>query len=260
MGQALHHPNIGPYDENLLPLVIESAWYDVGGQNLINGLDLRIESPDITVIMGSNGAGKSILLRLIHGLLELTSGAIKWGGKATDNRLRQQQSLVFQKPVLLRRTVSQNLDFVLKLPQNRRLKRGPNSSTSAQLLKMVGLHDKANQPARSLSGGEQQRLALARALATRPKVLLLDEATASLDPASISIIENIVLEQKALGVKVIFVTHDLAQAKRLADEVVFMSRGRVLEHSKATEFFLHPKTEVANAYLSGTLSVEETHQ
>ncbi|NKB77795.1 MAG: ATP-binding cassette domain-containing protein [Gammaproteobacteria bacterium] len=217
----------------------------------------------ITVVMGSNGAGKSILLRLIHGLLQPTSGSIKWGGEMIGPAIRQSQSLVFQKPILLRRTVSQNLEFVLKLPQNQSKKRpNPNGEGLAmgdQLLKMVGLRSKSNQLARSLSGGEQQRLALARALATNPKVLLLDEATASLDPASISIIEGIVCKQKLLGVKVIIVTHDLAQAKRLADDVVFMSRGRILENTSAETFFSQPNTQVARDYLSGNLSFEETN-
>lgn len=157
--------------------------------------------------------------------------------------------MVFQRPVLLRRSVAANIDFVLGL-------RGPSSRQRRDLLlDHVGLLPQADQPARLLSGGEQQRLALARALALEPGILFLDEPTASLDPASVVLIEEIVLEASKRGTKVLFVTHDLGQAKRLADDVVFLHRGRLEEQSPAHQFFGQPRSDVAKAYLKGQIVV-----
>ncbi|MCL4126065.1 UNVERIFIED_CONTAM: hypothetical protein GTU68_017404 [Idotea baltica] len=155
--------------------------------------------------------------------------------------------MVFQKPVLLRRSTKANIDFVLK---QRKLFA---TATRNALLAKVGLEHKANLPARLLSGGEQQRLALARALASRPHVLFLDEATASLDPASTAIIEQIVSEQAIRGTKIIMVTHDAAQASRLAAHIVFMDAGTVTEHSPTQQFFNAPQSQAAKAYLDGQL-------
>ena len=158
--------------------------------------------------------------------------------------------MVFQKPVLLRRSVAANIDFVLR---GRSLARADRRARRDDLLARVGLADRARQPARLLSGGEQQRLALARALAIRPQVLFLDEPTASLDPASVQTIEAIVLDASRAGTKVIFVTHDIGQARRLAGDVVFLHRGVVAEHRAAKEFFAGPASEAALAYLSGRI-------
>ncbi|HEY5720378.1 MAG TPA: ATP-binding cassette domain-containing protein, partial [Gammaproteobacteria bacterium] len=162
---------------------------------------------------------------------------------------RQQQALVFQRPVLLRRSVAANLEFVLGL-------RGPVDRERCRvLLRHVGLEARARQPARLLSGGEQQRLALARALALEPRVLFLDEPTASLDPASTATIERLVREAQAAGTKVVYVTHDIGQARRLADEVVFLHRGRLLEQTPAAGFFERPVSGEARDYLAGRLVV-----
>jgi len=159
--------------------------------------------------------------------------------------------MVFQRPVLLRRTVQANMDFVLGLKtgssvdQRRRCR--------DQLLSKVGLLERATQPARLLSGGEQQRLALARALASGPELVWLDEATASLDPASIQIIEALVLECHQAGMGIVLVTHDIGQARRLADDIVFLHQGRVAEAAPADDFFRRPISAPARAYLEGRL-------
>ena len=235
--------------ESYLPLTLCSVSFDIDGKQLIKDCSLSMENPGLTVILGHNGAGKSILLKLLHGLITPTVGSIRWGLGASQNPLKPRQAMVFQKPVLLRRTVGQNLDFVLKLPANRKIKTDRNA-----LLEMVGLLDRQNQSARSLSGGEQQRLALVRALASRPDILFLDEATASLDPVSVSIIEDIVKSQCRNGTKIFFVTHDLNQAERLGDDVIFMDRGRLLEHGMAKTFFSSPGTPEARAYLNGDVN------
>ncbi len=231
----------------LLPLDVRGLRFTHADMVLIDGIDLTIRDNALTVILGPNGAGKTLLLRLLHGLIEPTSGTIKWGALHDARAARRRQAMVFQRPVLLRRSVAANVDFALALRHNR------SPARRDALLAHVGLSDRAQQPARLLSGGEQQRLALARALATDPGVLFLDEPTASLDPASVAMIEDIVQGAKRAGTKVIFVTHDIAQARRLADEIVFLDAGRVAECGPAARFFDHPVTAAADAYLAGRI-------
>ncbi|MCG8357396.1 MAG: ATP-binding cassette domain-containing protein [Kiloniellales bacterium] len=237
----------GPAAEALLPLRTEGLTLEIDGKRLVDGIDLTLAAGSFTAVMGPNGAGKSLLLRLLHGLLEPTSGAIRWGGAPLGEAVRRRQAMVFQQPVLLRRSVAANVDYVLRL-------KGPVARDRRDgILDHVGLLDRAKQPARLLSGGEQQRLALARALAVEPEVLFLDEPTASLDPASVLMIEEIVCGAQARGTKIIFVTHDLGQARRLADEVVFLHRGRLAEQASADRFFTSPACEAARAYLEGRI-------
>ncbi|NNF90045.1 MAG: phosphate ABC transporter ATP-binding protein [Boseongicola sp.] len=231
----------------LLPLEVRGLTLRYDGGAVIDGIDMTLGHGGTTVIMGANGAGKSLFLRLLHGLIAPTSGTVLWNGVAPTHATRR-QALVFQKPVLLRRSVADNVSFALKA-------RGLDRGRLDGLLKQAGLAHKARQPARLLSGGEAQRLALARALATDPEVLLLDEPTASLDPEATRAIEVIVSEVCRRGTRVLFVTHDIGQARRLADDVVFLSGGRLAEHSPARTFFERPESAEAHAYLSGTLEV-----
>ncbi|WP_397543336.1 ATP-binding cassette domain-containing protein [Roseovarius salis] len=229
----------------ILPLRVRELCLQFGEATVLDGLDLDLGPDGCTAVVGPNGAGKSLLLKLLHGLIPPTWGRISWGGQP-PGAVTARQSLVFQKPVLLRRTVAANLDFVLRA-RNMDRRRG------GEILREVGLADKASQPARRLSGGEAQRLALARALATQPEVLFLDEPTASLDPASALAIEKIVTQACRRGVRVILVTHDIGQARRLADDVVFLYRGRVAEHAAAADFFPVPRCRAARDYLNGRL-------
>ncbi|MEO1292120.1 MAG: ATP-binding cassette domain-containing protein [Pseudomonadota bacterium] len=223
--------------------------YETDGRCLIDIADLALPSTGITVLMGPNGAGKSLLLRLIHGLLAPTGGEIRWRGAPLDDAARCSQAMVFQRPTLLRRSVAANLDFAMP----RGLSRAERRGRCDRLLSDVGLDDRGHAPARSLSGGEQQRLALARALAGTPDVLLLDEPTANLDPTSVAMIEAIVRRVAAAGIAVIFVTHDIAQARRLGDRAVFLHQGRVAEAAPAETFFSAPRSAAARAYLRGEL-------
>ena len=234
-----------------MPLAVRGLVYEAGGRRLIDGVTLDLDGTGITMVMGPNGAGKSLLLRLLHGLIAPTHGSIAWGNHAAGagSDIRSRQALVFQKPVLLRRSVAANIDFVL------RLKGAVEAEERNTLLEKVGLEALALQPARQLSGGEQQRLALARALATEPDVLFLDEPTASLDPASALMIEQIVMYARAQGMRMLIVTHDIAQARRLADEVVFMHRGRVAEHTPADSFFSAPQSQAARDFLAGRIVI-----
>ncbi|MGR3514748.1 MAG: ATP-binding cassette domain-containing protein [Paracoccaceae bacterium] len=213
---------------------------EANGRRLIDIPELSLSHQGATVVMGPNGAGKSVLLRLLHGLDPPTSGQIEL------HTPRRAQALVFQTPVLLRRSAEANLRFVCKV-------RNLDCSVVPVLLDQVGLAGKAQTPARRLSGGERQRLAIAQALATKPDVLLLDEPTASLDPAATRLIERILQPIISNGVRVLLVTHDAMQARRLADDVVFLSEGQVREHRPAAEFFETPKSAAARAYLEGRL-------
>jgi tungstate transport system ATP-binding protein len=233
-----------------LPLELKNLSLETGGRRLIDRIDLEVQDRGITVILGPNGAGKSLLLRLIHGLLEPTEGVILWGNAPMDNAIRRRQAMVFQRPVLLRRTAAANITYALGL---RGLARSERRSRALRALELAGLAHHAITPARVLSGGEQQRLCLARALSLDPEVLLLDEPTASLDPASTLAIERLLIGARHCGIKVIVVTHDVGQARRLAQDIIFLHHGRLIEHQPAKRFFEHPESDIARAFIAGGL-------
>lgn len=217
------------------------------GQALLNIDELTIGSAGVTVLLGPNGAGKSLLLRVADGLIRPDAGAVTWAGLAPDGAVRRRIGFVFQQPVLLRRSVRANLNFALGISGLR------NRRTVDRALEDAGLSDLADRPARVLSGGERQRLALARALVPDPEVLLLDEPTASLDPAAVAAVEGMIGRAVARGLKVVLVTHDIGQARRLADEVIFLHRGQITEQATARLFFSGPRSASAKAYISGLL-------
>ena len=213
--------------------------FRAGGAELL-AVDLAIHAGGPTVILGPNGAGKSLLLRLLHGLVRPTAGRVERAGA--------RQAMVFQRPVLLRRSVAGNVAYALRAAGVPRRER---PARLAALLAEARLP--ARQPARTLSGGEAQRLALMRALATEPDVLFADEPTASLDPGSVAAFEAVLARAADRGVKVVLVTHDLGQARRLASEIVFLHRGRVRERTPAPAFFDRPRSEAARVFVSGGL-------
>lgn len=235
-----------------LPLDLHDLRYTASGKNVIDGVDLTIEGRGMTAIMGPNGAGKSVLMRLMHGLILPTRGEILWAGRPMDREIARGQAMVFQKPVLLRRSTAANIWHALGL---RRIDRGERAIRVDEALKLAGLQDHATTPARVLSGGEQQRLCLARALSLEPDVLFLDEPTSSLDPASTMAIERLLLDAQRRGIKVIIVTHDVGQARRLAEDVVFVHKGRVIEHQDSDSFFKTPQSEVAGVFVRGGLVI-----
>ncbi len=224
--------------------------YDAGGRTLLDGVDVAIGAGRRTVVMGANGAGKSLLLRLLHGLIAPTRGQVVWQGRPLDRAARRAQAMVFQRPVMLRRSVRANLDFALAaagVPRRDRRARAEDALATA------GLTHLAARPARVLSGGEQQRLALARALACAPDLLFLDEPTASLDPASTLAIEGLIGTAHARGATVVLVTHDAGQARRMGDDVIFMAHGRVAETGPAADVLSAPRSAAARAWLDGRL-------
>jgi len=249
--RSQHATNSGaPSTESLLPLELKHLSLETGGRRLVDRIDLKVQDRGITVILGPNGAGKSLLLRLMHGLIEPTEGFILWGNAPMDDKIRRRQAMVFQKPVLLRRTAAANVAYALGL---RGLARRKRTTRAMQALELAGLQHHAFTPARVLSGGEQQRLCLARALSLDPEVLFLDEPTASLDPASTLAIERLLIDAKHRGIKVIVVTHDVGQARRLAQDIIFLHHGRLIEHQPAARFFERPLSDTARGFISGGL-------
>ena len=236
-----------PSSQQLLPLVVEELCFCAPDKPLINQLSFTIQGAGISVLMGPNGAGKSLTLRLLHGLLPPSSGSIRWGAVSWQEAVAL-QAMVFQKPVLLRRSVLENLRYVAALAKTD-LADGAIEAALGQ----AKLTDKALMPARRLSGGEQQRLVMARALMLQPEILFLDEPTSSLDPKGTRDVEEIIFAAKARGVKIILVTHDVGQAKRLADEILFIHQGRLCEQGPAHEMIEAPSSEPARQYFSGEI-------
>lgn len=236
-------------NQNILPLAVHDLCFESNGIRLIKDLSFGLDRNGRTVILGANGAGKSLLLRLCHGLIAPTSGEIVWeGANGADPAARQ--AMVFQRPVMLRRTVAANIDYALRV---RGLDRPARRGLIAEALEKTRLRRHADTPARVLSFGEQQRVALARAWALQPDILFLDEPTASLDPAVTRSIEDMINDIAAADTKIVMTTHDLGQARRVADEIMFMHRGRVLEQTPADYFFEAPQSEAAQAFLAGEL-------
>lgn len=233
-----------------LPVRLDRVSVRVGAIDIISRLSLTLTSGPPTIVVGPNGAGKSTLLRMCMGLVAPTSGKISWGGRVDSKPTRR--ALVFQRPVMLRRTVIANIAYGLRHADYPREK---ISARAEDLLARVGLADLAQRPARRLSGGEQQRLALARALARDPDLLLLDEPTASLDPAATRSVEEIVRAAAQSGIKIVMASHDLGQMRRLAGEVVFMVRGTVREQTSPEAFLQNPSTHEAAAFVRGDLVI-----
>jgi len=235
-----------------LPIRLDSVTVRAGqGAREVTVLDrvsLVIAPGAPTVLIGPNGSGKTSLLRAAMGLLPPSTGRITWDGVADASPARR--AIVFQRPVMLRRSVASNIRYALKAAE---IAIDGHDARLAELLSLVGLDALAQRPARRLSGGELQRLAIARALARDPSVLFLDEPTASLDPAATKAIEDIVRAVSARGVKVVMATHDLGEARRLAGDVVVLHRGRVVEAADAVTFFSAPQTNEARTFLAGDL-------
>ena len=232
---------------NCLPISIKDLSLILDERKILSSLNLSINSDDVTVIMGPNGAGKSIFLKILNGILTPTSGCITWNNKKQFSDTLNTQAFVFQKPILLRRSVIANLDYMSSIFGYKK------KISKDRLLKIVQLQKQKNQPARMLSLGEQQRLSLIRSLMLRPNLLLLDEPTANLDPGSTKIIEDIVLNLKKMGIKIIFVTHNILQAKRIADDIIFLNEGKMVEHLNKQEFFSNSKSIEVQNYLNGIL-------
>ncbi len=233
-----------------LPIMFVDVGIAAGGVTILDGITLTLGAGPPTVLIGPNGSGKTTLLRAAMGLLPASRGFITWGGREVSPPNRR--AILFQRPAMLRRSAAGNVRYALGAAH---VPRAHRSARITELLADVGLAGLERRPARRLSGGEQQRLALARALARNPDVLFLDEPTASLDPAATKAIEDIVRSVTARGVKVVMSTHDLGQARRLAGEIVLLHRGRLIENGPAAGFFAAPRSDQARKFIAGELLV-----
>ncbi len=221
-------------------ITLSKARLVMGQRMILRDVTAVIERGGPTVLLGPNGCGKTSLLKAMMGLVSLTSGTV--------DRHVGRASFVLQKPVMLRRSVYDNLAFARQtagLPHS--------ESVMTDLLNDFSLTHLAHAPARRLSGGEQQRLAIARALAREPALLFLDEPTASLDVAQTRLVEDLIARISARGVKIILSTHDLGQAKRIADDVLFLVEGQLAEQAPMASFFHAARSSQARAFLAGEL-------
>jgi len=231
----------------MFPLRIRDLHWRVGGRAVLDGFSLELSGEGITILLGPNGAGKSVFLRSVCGLLKPDAGHFDWGGGPPPEF---GVTMVFQQPKMLRDSVQANVELALR---PLRVAASERRARAQAVLERVGLAHRAGDSARGLSGGERQRLALARAWITRPRLLLLDEPTASLDPSSVDAIERIVREIRTEGTRILMTTHNLGQAMRLADDVVFIDAGRVCEHAPVQRFFARPASTAARRYIQGEL-------
>jgi tungstate transport system ATP-binding protein len=233
-----------------LPIVFDEVSVAAGAVTMLDRVSFAFSPGAPTVLIGPNGAGKTTMLRTAMGLTAPSRGRVTWGEK--DHAPPTHRAIVFQRPAMLRRSAGGNLRYALGAAG---VKRSRHKHRVVELLALVGLDQLAGRPARRLSGGEQQRLALARALARDPAVLFLDEPTASLDPAAVLAIEEIIRTISRRGIKVVLSTHDLGEARRLAGEIVLLHRGRVIETAAASAFFAAPQTGEARKFIAGELLV-----
>lgn len=232
----------------LFPLRLSNAQTSRRGKVLVGPIDLALERAGASVVIGPNGSGKTTFLRLLHGTARLTQGTIDWACPMAD--ARPHLAFVFQRPVMLRRSVLENIAYPLRIKGVAKAQARQRASIWAQ---DIGLGKMLERPAPTLSGGEQQKLALARAMITKPEVLFLDEPSAALDGRATREIEEILQTAKQAGTKLILSTHDFGQARRLADEVIFLLHGKVHEQGRAPAFFEHPQTPEAAAFLTGDI-------
>lgn len=223
--------------------------YEVNGKRLLGPLELDISASTITCVMGHNGAGKSLLLGLCHGTLIPTHGHVTYQNDPVQ-KTRRNRGMIFQDTLVMRRSVRDNIAFPLKVAGMAKPQR---TRRVAELLEMVQLTDHADAPAAILSGGEGQRMALARALITNPTTVIMDEPTSNLDPKANADFEQIVTAINTQGIGFIWATHDRLQASRMSQSVVFLNQGLLAEHSATDLFFRAPRSPEAAQYLVGTI-------
>tara|TARA_B100001996_G_scaffold380735_1_gene368714 strand:+ start:549 stop:1271 length:723 start_codon:yes stop_codon:yes gene_type:complete len=224
----------------------------LGSKNIGSILEidkLTLKASTLTVVLGPNGAGKSLFLNLLQGLILPTEGKITFNNEIPIKPTYSKISIVTQKPRFLRKSVANNIKFILKLNNKY------SHKNLLDVLERFGLSAQRELLANKLSGGEKQRLALALAICKDPSILLLDEPTASADPQTTLMIEKILSEESSLGKKLILVTHDIAQAKRLGQDIIFIYKGKIIEQKTVRSFFKNPEKKESIQFLSGEITL-----
>lgn len=227
---------------SLLSIVNLSHFY--GDREVLKKVDLHMEKGNIFALMGPTGSGKTTLLRVIDGLENPTSGGVYFAGEdvfassRVNLSIRRRMGMVFQKPVVFNTSVQANLAYPLKM---RNVSKRYICPKVEQMLKLVELEEYRGKNAQKLSGGEMQRVALGQAMITEPELLLLDEPTANLDPASVALIERLILDMnRKKGITTLIATHDMAQGERLADRAGVLIEGRLVQTGSPQEVFNYP--------------------
>jgi tungstate transport system ATP-binding protein len=237
---------------DVLPIRGAGLVFERGGRRILDDIDIEVGGTGTLVLIGPNGAGKSLLVRVLAGLVEPTAGEVTWAGAAPDRRRASRIGFVFQRPVHLRRSALANVEYALAVAGVARAQRVRRAQAALERARLAHL---AHAPARVLSGGEQQLLSIARALATGPDILILDEPTSNLDPSATLAIEALIGAVRSEGTRVVLITHDLGQARRLADEIAFLHRGRIIERTPSATFLAQPATSQAQAFVRGEIVV-----
>ena len=232
----------------IFPLKMHGATAHFRKKRLVGPVDITIEARGFTIVMGPNGAGKTTLLRLMHGLQRCSGGVVEWA--VPQAKAREKQAYVFQSPIMMRRKVIDSIAYPLRL---RGLSASAARAKALECAGRFGLENLLDSWAPMLSGGEKQKLSLARALVIRPDILFLDEPCANLDGRAIREIEEILLDAQAAGTRIVMSTHDMGQARRLAQDVVFMYDGKIHEHTSVDAFFTTPTTKEAQAFINGEI-------
>jgi len=232
----------------MLPMIAHAAVVREHGRTLAGPVNLTLEGKGVTIVIGPNGSGKTMLLRMLHGLERLGAGSVLWN--CAKEEARRRQAFVFQTPVMMHRSVRDNIAYALTTG---RTTPGQARARAEEWAERIGLGEVLNRRATTLSGGERQKLAIARALIREPEVLFLDEPSASLDGRVTREIEAILADAVRNGTRLIMSTHDMGQAHRMAGETVFMLGGRVHEVGPASAFFRQPRTVQARAFLRGDI-------
>jgi tungstate transport system ATP-binding protein len=232
----------------MFPMTASDLSVKVRQKHIIGPVKLTINAGGITILMGPNGAGKTTLLKALHGIIRLATGQVSYAIPAKT--AQEQQSFVFQSPIMLRRSVLENLAYPLMV--NGQDKKTAMHSARSWATK-IGLSAHMDRPAPFLSGGEKQKIAVARALIKSPKLLFLDEPTASLDGAATAEIETLLTEAQSTGTTIIMSTHNIGQAHRMANSVLFMKDGKINAHSAANAFFDKPPTDAAQKFITGDI-------
>ncbi|WP_432402242.1 ABC transporter ATP-binding protein [Wukongibacter sp. M2B1] len=219
------------------------------GEKIVVDLEkMTLEKGKVYGIIGPNGAGKTTMLKIIAGLEDSTKGKILYNGNPLNDLVLKNITYMSQRPYLLRTSVFNNIAYPLKI---RKYNRKTIENKVNEIMQELGIFELRYQLATSLSGGESQKVALARALVFDPALLALDEPTANIDPNSIEIIEKaIVRRNREKGITVIIITHNMGQAKRLCNHIIFMDRGKIIESGKADQLILNPEKEETKRFLS----------
>lgn len=232
-------------------LYMKNLTKEYEGRKVLDIGELLIKDGALCGIVGPNGAGKSTLLNLIAGLMRPTAGSLLYGEEMSASAPYRTMTMVFQTPYLIRTTVEKNIAYPLKL---RGWGNAQIEERVGELTEDLGLADFRKQKSWKLSGGETQKVALARALAFRPKLLLLDEPTANVDPSTTAEIERMLRKiNEKEGTTVILITHNLVQARRLCDEVLFMNQGKVVEYGASEKILREPEQELTKRFVAGEL-------